>query len=146
MEKKKCSKCNKKKAIEEFDWRNKKEGKLSSSCKACVKIASSSHYQENKEIYIKRAVKFKKKRRKHLATRIVNYLKEHPCVDCGESDLVVLQFDHVRGVKKDCVGTMTNACLGWDTIWDEIQKCEVRCANCHFRKTAKERNWVFRTL
>ena len=68
------------------------------------------------------------------------YLACHPCVDCGETDIVVLQFDHVRGRKRGNVTSLArNNTL--DIVRAEISKCEVRCANCHVRKTAKEQNW-----
>jgi len=67
--------------------------------------------------------------------RLVSYLRVHPCVDCGETDIVVLQFDHVRGKKFKEIGRMM-ACA-WKTIEREIAKCVVRCANDHIRRTAK---------
>jgi hypothetical protein len=67
----------------------------------------------------------------------------HPCIDCGESDPIVLEFDHREGEKKlAAVSTlMTQMKASLKTIKAEIVKCDVRCANCHRRKTAKERGW-----
>jgi len=65
------------------------------------------------------------------------YLLEHPCVDCGESDTVVLQFDHVRGVRRESVPSMSSH--RWALVIEEIAKCEVRCANCHVRKTKRNK-------
>ena len=70
---------------------------------------------------------------------ILEYLKLHPGVDCGETDPVVLEFDHIKNKKKIISDMVTNHSL--DKIKEELLKCEVRCANCHRRKTAKDYNW-----
>jgi len=70
-----------------------------------------------------------------------NYLLAHPCVDCGESDPIVLEFDHVRGKKRKIISQLVNSGYGIDVIKKEIAKCEVRCSNCHKRKTAREQGW-----
>lgn len=69
-------------------------------------------------------------------TRLMTYLATHPCIDCGEADIVVLDLDHVRGRKHRNVTRMLD--YSWAAIEKEIAKCEVRCANCHRRKTAKQ--------
>jgi hypothetical protein len=60
------------------------------------------------------------------------------CVDCGERDLLVLEFDHI-GDKRSNV-----TALGWSEtslarLDAEIAQCEVRCCNCHRRRTAAQR-------
>jgi hypothetical protein len=68
------------------------------------------------------------------------YLQSHPCVDCGETDPLVLDFVHVREIISQLVRSQATL----EVIKAEIAKCDVRCANCHRRKTAKERgHWVF---
>ena len=71
---------------------------------------------------------------------VFEYLKAHPCVDCGESDPVVLHFDHVRGVKMMTISAaITRGTLA--ALFQEIDKCEVRCANCHLRRHAIEKKF-----
>ena len=75
--------------------------------------------------------------------KLVDYLLEHPCLDCGEIDVVVLQFDHLDPENKsDTVANMVSNVCSWATIEDEIAKCEVVCANCHTRRTAKRAGWL----
>jgi hypothetical protein len=61
----------------------------------------------------------------------------HGCVDCGEKDLQVLDFDHVRGVKTKHVSRLIYRAVSFQALYAEIDKCEVRCANCHRRVTAR---------
>jgi hypothetical protein len=66
---------------------------------------------------------------------IKEYLFTHPCVDCWEDDPVVLEFDHRDPTaKKGLVGQMSRS-----TVRAEIEKCDVRCANCHRRRHHRER-------
>ena len=59
------------------------------------------------------------------------------CVDCGELDVCVLEFDHV-GVKTGSVMQLARREVGLARLSAEIQRCEVRCVNCHRRRTARE--------
>ena len=80
-----------------------------------------------------------KENRRAVSLQVREYLNNHPCVDCGEDDPVVLEFDHVFDTKTANISDLvkTNHC--WNTIIKEIQKCEVRCANCHRRITVLRR-------
>ena len=74
----------------------------------------------------------------HLA----DYLAENPCIDCGEEDIRVLEFDHRPGVVKVAeVTRMADSGLNWPIVMAEISKCDVRCANCHRRRTAERGRW-----
>ena len=73
--------------------------------------------------------------------RLYAYLAEHPCVDCGQTDIRCLEFDHVRGNKSASITRMLNTGVTWSVIKAEIAKCEVRCANCHRIKTLERGKW-----
>ena len=132
----KCSKCNLDKTEEEFSWKYKNK-RRSTICKECHNKYSKKHYLDNKEEYSQRLSKWRIAYKKANKDYILNYLKQHPCVDCGESDPVVLEFDHIVPSSKEYhVSIMVGNSL--NTIKKEIEKCEVRCANCHRRRHSLE--------
>lgn len=98
------------------------------------------HYIKNKQYYLDKAHRWSGAVRKINAENMVEYLHNHPCVDCGEKDIVVLEFDHVRGVKSRAVSKIMWDPKEWSVVLKEIEKCDVRCANCHRRVTAKRGN------
>ena len=76
------------------------------------------------------------------ASHISAYLSIHPCVDCGQTDIRLLEFDHVHGQKAHGISNLFTSGFNWSTIESEISKCEVRCANCHRIKTIEQgRGW-----
>ena len=78
--------------------------------------------------------------RKHQnRVRLWNYLKEHPCVDCGEADFLILQFDHKDRTLK-VLDIKDSLDFSWAKLEKEINKCEVRCPNCHARRTKVQMN------
>jgi hypothetical protein len=73
--------------------------------------------------------------RRRNAAFVRSILAERQCVDCGEPDARVLDFDHI-GVKTQNVSKLVSQEASLDRIRREIDQCEVRCANCHRRQTA----------
>lgn len=72
---------------------------------------------------------------------VLKYLHQHPCVNCGESDVRVLDFDHKDPkIKNFGIGdAVFRAGLTVDVLEAEIALCDVRCANCHRKKTGSWR-------
>jgi len=140
-----CNTCKLPKPIEAFAWKDKKRGKRQNKCRACHSEYRRQHYLANHEKYKDmqkvwndaNAPDIREANRRY----IFEYLLDHPCVDCGESNPLVLEFDHVREKKRFSISSVMNSTYSIATIKKEIAKCEVRCANCHRRKTAKERRW-----
>ena len=93
-------------------------------------------YYKNHESRLKHIRDFRTNKRKLYLNKIVQYLKSHPCVDCGQDNIMTLEFDHL-GNKKDNVMHMVKILKNWKLIELEIAKCEIRCSNCHKIKTYK---------
>jgi Zn finger protein HypA/HybF involved in hydrogenase expression len=140
MERKYCSGCNQERDIEDFRWKIKGQ-KRQAWCKCCQAEANKVHYQNNKQSYLDRAKARNSRLIEENQRRLYIYLSQHPCVDCGQTDVRVLEFDHVRGKKMESIARLVRLGISWATIEDEIAKCEVRCANCHRIKTNERGKW-----
>jgi hypothetical protein len=138
---KRCYVCKELKSEEGFPLRSQKTGRRHNRCKICQQKYSKAHYKKNSRAHNKRRYTNNKQYRERNRQFVIEYLRCHPCVDCGESDPVVLEFDHLRD-KRMAVSKMVSDGFSIHAIEQEIEKCEVRCANCHRRKTARNRSWL----
>lgn len=133
-----CSMCDAWKPIEDFPYKDRRRGTRRSYCRGCCLSYGREHYRRNRSAYLRRARRRRLRDREACQLFAYDHLLAHPCVDCGECDPVVLDFDHIDPLTKkrevawfirrqDLVGLAA-----------EIAKCEVRCANDHRRKTARD--------
>lgn len=96
--------------------------------RAADRRATRTYYDRNRDEVLRKRAIYHSRNREFVDA----YLRSHPCVDCGETDRIVLTFDHVRGEKVSDVSAMIQS-RSLVNIADEIAKCEVRCCNCHMR-------------
>jgi hypothetical protein len=132
-----CGRCGALKAEDEFAWRRKARGQRDNLCRPCRSDYHREHYEANRQRYVDQARARKQALAVERTTYLIEFFKTHPCVDCGEEDPVVLEFDHLAD-KSFSIGQALPY-RNWQRILEEIAKCEVVCANCHRRRTARRR-------
>lgn len=131
-----CPRCRQTKSASEFNKSvNRKDG-LQVYCRLCRRVIDKDFYDRNPT---RRGTIRNRHEAARVATRkwVMSYLLEHPCVDCGEPDPIVLDFDHVGDDKREGIAEMIKRGFSLTSIRAEVAKCQVRCANCHRRITAK---------
>ena len=126
--------------LSEFHLRHDKNATYRSDCKKCQSQWHHEYYVKNRDRYREHQRRNQPKRRHRNRQRLFEYLADKCCIDCGETDRIVLELDHVQGQKEFNVGSMVSM-FSWKRIEQELEKCVVRCANCHRRKTARDFKW-----
>ena len=108
-------------------------------CKNCKKVHDRLDKTENKCVIEDKKNIRNKEIRNYVSNYICNFLSTHPCEICGETDIRVLEFDHINPIEKLFdIGNRSSRQL--DVVQKEISKCRVLCSNCHKKHTAKEQN------
>lgn len=133
-----CARCGVAKPLNEFPIKNATRGTYRSYCRPCCSEYGKEHYRNNVAAYVARSKLRAPIDRKRNREFIAEYLSTHPCVDCGEADPVVLEFDHRDpSTKRAEVGRLVHTTT-LAAVLAEIAKCDVRCGNCHRIKTASQ--------
>ena len=110
---------------------------VQSRCRSC----SRAWYEARRDGHIVVSARRNAALRAELEAKLAAYFAEHPCVDCGERDIRCLEFDHRdRSTKTANIAGLLRLVVSWKVICQEIAKCDVRCANCHRRRTAAQVN------
>ena len=136
---KKCHSCDTVKDLTKFNKNKGRSDGHAGTCRECMKTYKKENYESNKKQYIQNVSDRRKALKQQLSELMLDYLKSHPCVDCGFSDPRALEFDHRDpSMKTMDVSRMRNNCVSWASMLREIEKCDVRCANCHRIRTSNQ--------
>ncbi len=138
---KQCSRCKRLLPRNAFARHTQRRDGLQGHCQKCHRLYDKEHYRRHRDRRRTAIIAWNRTRREEHYRLTFDFLSKHPCVDCGESNPIVLEFDHVRGVKAYAIGALVRVGCSYNTLLSEMKKCEVRCANCHRIRTAHARGY-----
>jgi hypothetical protein len=131
-----CTLCEVEKPYDQYTKKRRNKDGLMAMCRECSLPRRRQQYEENPETQ-RQAVY---NRRSDVAGRVMQLKIETPCFDCDKYyPSYVMDFDHVRGVKKSGVSKLVAKNSPWEEIQEEIDKCELVCANCHRERTFRRK-------
>ena len=115
-----CSKCREELPLSAF---NRYGDGYQWWCRECFR----RYFRERGDVHRTQSGAALKRRREQARHHVAAYLQTHPCADCQEAEVVVLEFDHV-GVKRLDVARLVSVGSGIAELDAEIASCEVVCA------------------
>lgn len=140
MKMKRCIACHAECPLDQFNKNRSRADGLQDRCRGCDNARARIYYAANGERQRQQIGVANTRRRQVVRQNLWDYYLEHPCVDCGEADPIVLDSDHL-GDKVLAISLAMGRGWGWSKILIELKKCETRCSNCHRRKTARDFGW-----
>jgi len=132
-----CNKCGQNKILSEY---HKRGSGFQNCCKPCKSLYQKERRHKDPITFNARKQEHILKRRKVAQEYVLKHLLKNPCKTCNEADPIVLDFDHISD-KEFNISEAVSHGLSLDKLQKEMDKCDILCANCHRRKTAKDFNW-----
>lgn len=138
-----CSGCNLVKPISEYFIRKDRPSGVVSRCKTCesersedrvddIKQYSRTYYEKNKDKICAKSKSVGDERMKY----IYEYKINKPCVDCKQVfPPVCMDFDHIPEKGNKTFNLSQGRWKTIEVIKEELDKCELVCANCHRLRT-----------
>lgn len=97
-------------------------------------------YKANKEKHHASSYPSQRARREERVA-FIRDLKARPCTDCGvQYPYYIMQFDHISDDKSANVSALITCSK--KRLIEEIAKCELVCANCHFERTYQRQSYA----
>src|SRR4051812_4646287 len=131
---KRCGMCAQERPLDDFARSRRSRDGRQARCRVCYAL----WYRANASAHKSAVAKRKDAHLRTVRDALLAYLLNHPCVDCGESDPRCLDFDHRDPTAKSASISRLVGYANWPQVRSEIEKCDVRCANCHRRRTAEQ--------
>jgi hypothetical protein len=128
-----CSRCRLHLPLELF---NRNGADRQWYCRRCFR----TYFSQRRERHLGQVAAARIYRRDAARRFITEHLRRTSCMDCGEPDPVVLEFDHLRDKHAEVTELVRNG-ASIAAVEAEIAKCDVVCVNCHRHRTAARGAW-----
>ena len=160
-----CRTCGENKRLADFaytgNWRRTRAAdpkRYKLDCKKCTRAPSATKVDPNfkprrtrKPAVVRTAAEgragaaqYKRRTRRATRVKVLAYMAEKGCCECGTHDPRVLEFDHIDPSSKHAnISTLISNGNSWgsEKLREEIRKCRVICANCHRLHTVVQREY-----
>jgi len=128
-----CSRCKTEKPASAFALNVSRASGHQGECRSCRVAINVVSYLRARDVQNPKRYAWKARRVAQNQEWILDYLTSRWCVDCGNTDVRVLEFDHLRDKEANISALMNNSSIA--RMQAEIAKCDVVCANCHRIRT-----------
>lgn len=132
-----CPACSIVKTSDQFGLNRAKPDGKQTQCRQCRKATNRKYYERTKEVHNPSRHARREREKARVRDYVLSVLLREFCVDCGTSDVRVLEFDHVTDGKLFNISEAAAKGYSNQAIAEEIKKCEVVCANCHRIRTGE---------
>lgn len=124
-----CTICKIEKKTDEFNKNSARKDRLQTRCKVCdSELARANYHLKYKQSTLKRAYK----RKDELFAWYQELKQKLSCSKCGDKRFYVLDFHHrEKDDKFKSISNMIAQGFSKQRILDEMDKCNILCANCH---------------
>lgn len=127
---KRCSYCKRRRLIKFFSKNRAMKDGLHHYCRDCKSICNKKYYRKDP----KRWSRHTNSRRQQNRQSIAIIKEQSPCTDCQQYfPACVMDFDHITTHKTLNISKMVH--YSWKKILEEMNRCELVCANCHRLRT-----------
>jgi hypothetical protein len=132
---KRCARCGQEKSLNDFA--KKRRNDHQPYCRPCQAEYHREHYRKNSAAYMAAA-----KRRLGRMRELLRIAKDKPCADCGlRYPYYVMDFDH-RVAEEKQANITEFLYFSEEALRQEIDKCDVVCANRHRQRTFERKHWL----
>ncbi len=128
-----CGKCREELSLSRF---NRAGAGHQHWCRECFRV----YFRDRGDLHRHQSERAKRARLAPARAVVLERFEEGACVDCGEDEIAVLEFDHI-GRKRGHISRMLREGASVDALRAEIDRCEVVCVCCHRRRTARRAAW-----
>lgn len=131
--KRRCGKCKKVRPQSAF---NKHPNGSQWWCRDCYR----EYFRQRGDLHRRQCAEAKARRRAQAREYVAAVRRNGSCLDCGEPDSIVLEFDHL-GAKRGGISALINQGASIKLLKNELDGCDLVCVNCHRRRTARRDGW-----